>query len=177
MSGVDLQLNWSRPLGNGGGFSMNSVSNFNLKSITQDTPFIPEVENAGYNSCSLQIECQRYDYRLFTTFSYFKGPWNVSLRHQHWPELDNGSCRTNTQADSCLYNTLPDFNLFAVTGGYSFKENYTVRFGIENLLDTEPPCIGQRPENSPFPLDCTRSAGSTYDPLGRRFFMSMTMDF
>ncbi|HEY5667232.1 MAG TPA: TonB-dependent receptor, partial [Gammaproteobacteria bacterium] len=42
MSGVDLQLNWSRSLGQGG-FSMNSVANFNLESITQDQPQLEEI--------------------------------------------------------------------------------------------------------------------------------------
>src|SRR5690606_21354613 len=93
MSGADIQLDWSRDLW-GGGFSMNTVANYNLESITQDRPDLAEVDHAGYNDCSLQIQCQQYDYRLFTTFSYFRGPWNVSLRHQYWPELDHNACRT-----------------------------------------------------------------------------------
>jgi len=175
MSGVDLQFNWQRPLGNGG-FSMNSVANLNLNSITQDAPDVDEIDWAGYNGCALGIQCQRYDYRVFTTFSYFRGPWNLSLRHQYWPVLDNAGCRTNTQSLGCLYNTLPAYNLFALSAGYSF-DKYTIRLGIENLLDEDPPCIGQRPNNVPFPLDCTHSGGSTYDPLGRRYFVSMNMEF
>ena len=66
MSGADLQLNWTRDLW-GGAFSMNTVANFVLKSITQDRPDLEEEDHAGLNDCSLQIECQRYDYRLFTT--------------------------------------------------------------------------------------------------------------
>ncbi|MDX1561972.1 MAG: TonB-dependent receptor, partial [Gammaproteobacteria bacterium] len=178
MSGVDLQFNWSRPLGRGG-FNLNTVANFNLDSITQDRPELPEEDHAGFDSCSLQIQCQQYDYRLFTTASYFQGPWNISLRHQFWPELDNVSCRTAPTSDPCIYSSDPTYDLFALTGSYSF-DRYTVRVGIENLLDTEPPCIGQRPNNTPFPLDCTHSAGASgavYDPLGRRYFVSMTMDF
>ena len=175
MSGVDLQLNWSRSLANGG-FSMNSVANLNLNSITQDAPDVDEIDWAGYNGCALGIQCQRYDYRIFTTFSYFRGPWNISLRHQYWPELDNTGCRTDVNSLGCLYNTLPAYNLFALSTGYSF-DKYTIRLGIENLLDEDPPCIGQRPANVPFPLDCTHSGGSTYDPLGRRYFVSMNMEF
>jgi hypothetical protein len=50
--------------------------------------------------------------------------------------------------------------------------------GIENLLDEDPPCTGANPAATPWPTVCSHSGGgSTYDPLGRRFFVSMTMDF
>jgi outer membrane receptor protein involved in Fe transport len=177
MSGFDLQLNWSRPLGQGQ-FNMNTVANFVGESITQDRPDVAEIDHAGYEDCALQIQCQQYDYRLFTTFSYFQGPWNVSLRHQFWPELDDSACRTATDSNACLNSSPPSYNLFALTGGYTFADRYTVQFGIENLLDEEPPCLGANPGATPFPLDCRRTQnGAVYDPLGRRFFLSMNMDF
>ncbi len=184
MSGVDLQLNWSRELGNGG-INLNTVANYNLEAITQDRPGLSEIDHAGYSSCALQIQCQRYDYRLFTTFSYFTGPWNVSLRHQHWPSLDNAACRTNTQSNGCLYSTNPSYNLFALTAGYTFQERYRVSLGIENLLDEEPPCLGFNPDanGGRFPAPCTRGGGfgggggAVYDPLGRRFFVGLNMEF
>ena len=69
-------------------------------------------------------------------------------------------------------------SLFALLGGFTFADRYTLQFGVENLLDEEPPCLGANPNATPFPLDCRRTQnGSTYDPLGRRFFLSMNMDF
>jgi outer membrane receptor protein involved in Fe transport len=53
-----------------------------------------------------------------------------------------------------------------------------VSLGIENLLDEDPPCVGADPTDTPFPTACTRTGnGATYDPLGRRYFLSVTMDF
>jgi outer membrane receptor protein involved in Fe transport len=176
MSGVDLQLNWQRPLG-AGGFSLNTVANYNLEATTQDSPGVDPIDHAGYNDCALQIQCQRYTYRLFSTFSYFRGGWNVSLRHQYWPELDNSACRTDTQSNNCLRSSLPTYQLFAVNAGYTFADRYRVNVGIENLLDKEPPCLGGNPDAFPFATSCTRNGGSTFDPLGRRYYMSMTMDF
>jgi outer membrane receptor protein involved in Fe transport len=176
-SGIDLALNWSKQLTNGGRISLNSSANINLEEIQQDRPALPEVDNAGYNNCGLQLQCQNYDFRLFTTVGYGTGPWNISLRHQYWPELDNNACRTNPASTACVYNSLPAFDLFSLSGNYMF-DRYTVSLGIENLLDEEPPCLNANPTAVPFPLDCTRTGdGSTYDPLGRRFFLSMTMDF
>ncbi len=183
MSGIDFQLNWSREFGNGG-FNMNSVANYNLEAITQDRPELEEIDHAGFSSCALQIQCQRYEYRLFTTFSYFTGPWTFSLRHQYWPSLDNASCRTNREATSCMYSTPPSYNLFAMTAGYRFQDRYSVRLGIENLLDEEPPCLGYNPNanGGRFPGHCTRGGGfggggAVYDTLGRRIFLSLSMEF
>jgi outer membrane receptor protein involved in Fe transport len=65
-----------------------------------------------------------------------------------------------------------------------FGERYTLRYGIENLLDEEPPMAGGDPTFLPYPTDDQHiggglggGAGATYDPLGRRYFISMTMDF
>jgi hypothetical protein len=56
---------------------------------------------------------------------------------------------------------------------------------VENLLDEEPPCNNSDPTLLPtlaapfqFPRACSHvTDGATYDPLGRTYFVSMTMDF
>ena len=74
--------------------------------------------------------------------------------------------------------------LFALNGSYQFGERYTLRAGIENLLDEEPPIVGVNPLQTPFANPGTHAGiglgtavGSTYDPLGRRYYLSLTMDF
>ncbi|HEX5418445.1 MAG TPA: TonB-dependent receptor, partial [Gammaproteobacteria bacterium] len=176
VAGVDLQLNWSKMFG-GGGFSINSVANYNLHSITQAEADIDEIDYAGFNGCALGLQCQRYRYRIFTTFGYFHGAWNFSLRHQFWPELDANSCRTAPDSVSCTYGSLPSYNLFALTAGYRLGDKYRFSLGIENLFDTDPPCTGADPTDTPFPTECTHNGGATYDPLGRRFFLGMQMNF
>jgi iron complex outermembrane receptor protein len=176
-SGVDIALNWNKQLENGGGINLNISANAPLEEITQDNAAVAEIDHAGFDSCGLQLQCQNYDYRLFTTVGYGQGDWNVNVRHQYWPELANNACRTNPAAVACVYSTLPSYGLFGVTGNYRFNQ-YTLSAGIENLLDEEPPCLGANPTATPFPTACSRGGGfSTYDPLGRRFFLSMSMQF
>jgi outer membrane receptor protein involved in Fe transport len=182
VEGIDLQLNWSKMLASGG-LNVNMVANYNLASETQDSSLLPTTDWAGTNGCSLQIQCQGYDYRIFTTVSYFQGPWNVSLRHQFWPSIDSSQCLVSTTSDACNNGGVQEnYSLFALTGGYAFGDNYNLRVGIENLFDEDPPCVNPNPQALPFATPCTRSGfggggGATYDPLGRRFFVSMTMDF
>jgi outer membrane receptor protein involved in Fe transport len=177
VEGVDLQLNWSKMLASGG-FNMNLVANYNIASETQDSPILDTTDWAGTTGCSLEIQCQGYEYRIFSTFSYFQGPWNVSLRHQYWPTIDSSQCLTNPTSIACQYGGVQEnYSLFALTGGYSLNDRYTFRVGIENLFDEDPPCTGGDPTATPFATPCTRNGGSTYDPLGRRVFLSLTMDF
>jgi outer membrane receptor protein involved in Fe transport len=194
--GVDLQLNWTKMM-KMGRFNLNSVMNVNFKAETQDRANLATIDWAGTNGCGLQIQCIGYDYRLFTTLSYFRGPWSLSLRHQYWPSIKPAACATNSQisVDAACANALitnpamgggvkANYQLFAVTGSYQFKDRYTVRIGIENLFDKSPPLVGDNPLNAGFPLAAVHAgiglgttAGATYDPLGRRTFVSFTMDF
>jgi outer membrane receptor protein involved in Fe transport len=177
-SGIDLALTWSRQLSAGGALNLNLASNMPLEEITQDRADLAPIDHTGYNSCGLGMQCQNYDYRLFTTVGYSRGAWGFNVRHQYWPELKNNACRTNAESVACVYNSLPAYDIFAASANYRFADRYNVSLGIENLLDEEPPCINANPTATPFPTDCTRTGdGSTYDPLGRRFYVQMTMDF
>jgi iron complex outermembrane recepter protein len=192
VDGLDLQLNWQKMMG-AGGFNLQMLMNYNLKSETQDREDLPTFDWAGTNGCALQIQCQGYDYRLFTTVGYFRGNWGVQLRHQFWPSIKTGTCVTAPASVGCTFGLPAGFNppgvdenyqLFALSANYSFMDRYTVRMGIENLLDEEPPLAGFDPTTLPFPTPAQHiggglggGSGATYDPLGRRYFISMTMDF
>jgi outer membrane receptor protein involved in Fe transport len=190
VEGVDLQVNWSKMFGSGG-LSLNSVMNFNMASETQDRPDLQTFDWAGTTGCALQIQCQGYDYRIFTDVNYFRGPWSIGVRHQYWPEIDPGACAppqaTPTSCSLALQTgggVQEDYMLFALNGSYQFGEKYTLRAGIENLLDEEPPIVGVNPLQTPFANPGTHAGiglgtavGSTYDPLGRRYYLSLTMDF
>jgi iron complex outermembrane recepter protein len=188
VSGVDLQVNGTKMLANGG-LNINVVANYNLESETQDRPGLSTIDWAGTRGCALQIQCQQYDYRLFSTLNYFRGPWSVTLRHQFWPSLLDA-----TYADGAagppnpLGNINDSYQLFHLNASYLFRDKYTLGFGIENLFDEEPPLVGGDPNNARFPVPpqsvvsigtANFGAGGSaiYEPLGRRGFVSMSMSF
>jgi iron complex outermembrane receptor protein len=188
VSGMDFQLNGSHMLANGG-LNFSIVANYNLESKTRDRPGLTEIDWAGTRGCALQIQCQQYDYRLFSTVNYFRGPWNVTLRHQFWPSVKSASYAQGASGTpDPLGNVNDNFSLFYLGAGYSFSDKYTLRFGIENLFDEEPPLVGGNPNNARFPIPPSHTVvGGTanfgaggdavYEPLGRRGFVSMTMEF
>jgi len=188
VSGVDLTLAGTKPLNNGA-LNFNIVGNYNLESTTQDRPGLSQIDWAGTRGCALQIQCQQYDYRIFSTINYMRGPWTMTLRHQFYPSLLDA-----TYADGAagppnpLGNIDENYQLFYVGASYSFLDKYTLSFGIENLLDTEPPLVGGDPNNARFPIPPTHivsngtanfgaGGSAVYEPLGRRGFISLSMDF
>jgi iron complex outermembrane recepter protein len=193
VEGVDLQLNWAT-MALGGGFNINSVMNYNLKSQTQDTPTSVTYDWAGTSGCALQIQCQGFTYRIFTTVNYFHGPWSLSLRHQYWPSIDPGPCATPLVTPTSCSNAIATgggngvsstYQLFSLSGSYRFGDKYTLRVGIDNLLDKDPPLVNGNPLSQPYPIPATHfgtgfppsTLAGTYDPLGRRGFVSFTMEF
>jgi iron complex outermembrane receptor protein len=187
VEGVDLQLNWDRMLAVGG-LSMNMVANVGLKSETQDRPDLDTIDWSGTQGCALQIQCQGYDYRLFTTFNYFRGPWTLTLRHQYWPSILDSSYAAGLGIPGNPLGNIESYQLFYLGGSYNVNDKYTFRFGIENLFDKDPPLTGGNPNSSRFPTPPTHVTSSgrlgfgqggsaVYEPLGRRGFISVTMDF
>ena len=188
VEGVDLQLNWNKMIG-GGRFNLNMVANYNMGSETQDRPDLSTIDWAGTSGCALQIQCQQYDYRLFTTLTYGKGNWSITLRDQYWPSvLDPTYAKGLIGTPNPLGSINTSYTLLYLGGSYAFHDKYTLRFGIDNLLDRDPPLAGGDPNSVPFPIPQTHvistgrggfgaGGSSVYEPLGRRYFVSMTMDF
>jgi iron complex outermembrane receptor protein len=173
-SGVDLQLNWSTMLGPGG-LNLNVLANYNMENSTQAAEGLPEIDWAGTQGCALQLQCMGYDYRVFTTLNYFRGDWSASLRWQHWPSIEAAAYATNP--NTVLPGVSGSYDLFALSASYDLNQRYTIRMGVENLFDKEPPLSGGNPAATPFPTGATHAGGATYDPLGRRLFASVTMNF
>lgn len=188
VSGVDMQLNYGRMLA-GGTFNLSVLTNYNLGSETQERSDLDTFDWAGTNGCALQLQCQGYDYRLFTTLNYSRGNWNVTLRHQYWPSILDDTYAEGLAGALNPYGGVDDsYQLFYLGAGVTIADRYRLAFGIENLLDEEPPLTGGNPNQLPFPIAASHATSSgtsglsaggspVYEPLGRRAFFSLTMDF
>ena len=109
-----------------------------------------------------------YEYRTFTTGSYSRGPWSASLRWRHLPSVASAGSVTGN------LTVLPteSYDAFDASGSFEFSERTTLRVGIDNLLDTDPP-ITDRTQYSP---GASTNAGF-YDVLGRRAYVALAMAF
>jgi len=58
---------------------------------------------------------------------------------------------------------------------FKIKDNYSFRIGVNNVLDQDPPLVGQ--SNCPTPSCNQNVYPQTYDSLGRYIFFGITADF
>lgn len=178
-SGIDLQLDWSGDF-NFGQVGVNVLANYNLENTTQESPDVDEVDWVGTRGCALGMQCMGYDYKIFTTLRWNKGPWNATLRWRHYPTIDSGAKALDP--DTRYRGIHSSYDYFALYGGYRVNENLTISGGIENLFDVLPPLSGGEPwreaENpNDYNRAATRAGGGTYDPLGRRMFVNVSFNF
>jgi iron complex outermembrane receptor protein len=178
-SGLDLQLDWTGQFAFGG-IRANVLANYNLENITQASEDVAEIEWVGTTGCSLGLECMGYDYRVFTTLNWFEGPWNAQLRWQYYPTIDAGATATDPTSRSIGVHS--SYSVFALTGSYNYGEHLTLSLGVDNLFDKLPPLQGgenwrEAEDPNDYNRAPTRAGGGTYDPLGRRIFVSASMEF
>lgn len=169
-SGVDVQFNWRRQIGEGT-LGLNVLSTFLDTYELQDSPQAEIIDIVGTNGAPGGAQ---FDYRLFTTLSYFKGPFSTSLRWRHYPDIKHSTYRTNKETPS---EGAAAYDIFDFSGRYAFNERFDIRFGIDNLLDKDPPIYGRQMVNFPFNSGTGQTLNSVYDVLGRRGYVGFTANF
>jgi outer membrane receptor protein involved in Fe transport len=99
-----------------------------------------------------------YDYRVFTTLGYFLGDLSANIRWRHLPPVWSAAyAQTQSLIENGKTYTPPTeiktkkYDVFDLSASYKLRDNLSLRFGIDNVLDTPPPRTGA-------------TAGYPYDP-------------
>ncbi|HET8699459.1 MAG TPA: TonB-dependent receptor, partial [Gammaproteobacteria bacterium] len=136
LAGLDIQFDWRADLGPGT-LTLSELATITDHWKTQVNAASPWIDYTGTTGPGdiRGVNQFAYDYRLFTTLAYGAGNWNGSLRWRYLPSITpEGAIRTTAQ-----YHDTPSYNIFDVSGGYSFNEKWDLRFGVDNLFDKDPP--------------------------------------
>lgn len=166
--GLDFTFNWRASLqdmfGHGAGALGFHVAGTWLMSYkAQTAPGAAILEDAGTGAY--------YSYRTLTGLSYDVGPASVELDWTHLPSIENSIAAS--QPTTTILPTSA-YNLFNLSTGWEFSSNWSMRFGIDNLMNRQPPVVGAQP-------GITDAAGLTnpsiYDVLGRRYYVSIKAKF
>ncbi|HEU4620234.1 MAG TPA: TonB-dependent receptor [Gammaproteobacteria bacterium] len=167
-SGVDVQFNWGTDLGQGN-LQLSFLATYLDSMKTRLSPTSAWVEYKGtFGPTIPSVNGGAFDYRTFTTVSYFNGNWNLSLRWNHLPSIEAAAAATGPTS------TLPTsaYDLFNLTGGFNFNRKWQLRFGIDNLFDTEPEIVDATPWSAG-----SATNGNFYDVLGRAAYVGLGMQF
>jgi len=184
--GFDVQLDWGlnfedAGIGLPGTISLNVNMNYlNSFKTTPDQIAVPLTEYVGTfgpdSANAVGTQSGSYRWKLFTRLNYSIGPARIGLQWQHKPSIksvQSATDQTTTVAGA------PAYDLFNLTGSVDVLDNVTVRFGIDNLFDKDPPYVGYFTDDvlgdgiSRFGRAASPFNASEYDVLGRRFYLGV----
>ncbi len=173
-SGVDLQATWSFAAGPGR-VTINPLVNLLIQMKSAELPTEPLTDYAGtFGPSQNGLNGSSYDYRALTTFTYSLDKFDVSLRWQDLPSIKAEVAATNP--DTTITGA-PAYNLFDLYGRYQLRDNVSLRFGVQNVLDKAPPLT--LVDTNPVPPTLPGGSFNTnnYDINGRRAYVGATIDF
>jgi outer membrane receptor protein involved in Fe transport len=165
LSGWDLaaQYGWDTSYGT---WDINYAA-----TITDENSFVAfeganEVDCAGKfgNTCRPLIGSLDAEYRHRTTLRWSNnGNLTAQLVWQHIGETDDTS-------DQNVVSSIDAYDYFDGSVSYKFMDHYRATFGINNILDEDPPVLGSNAEQS-------NTYPSVFDPYGRMFFLNVGVTF
>jgi outer membrane receptor protein involved in Fe transport len=189
VEGVDITADWRTDLA-GGQFGVNFMVSSLLTEETQDTATSPVIDWKGSlgPTPGTSLNNGAYDYRTFTTINYGRDKWNLALRWRHLPTaIDASQAGINSNIAAGL--TAPgtrstelgaeeSYDVFDLTGGFEISGKVQLRYGIDNLFDTDAVWTGGRILPDPHP---STGSGETeagfYDILGRSIYAGVKVSF
>lgn len=172
--GIDFAAAYRFPVGDIGSINLG----LNLtRQLATDLQFADVLE---VNECVglVGTTCLAPDpkWRWVQTTGFTTDDFTIQLRWQHIGSLTNDSIAfgTATAADFVV-PVIEAYDYFDLSGQFNVAEQFTLRLGVNNLLDKQPPVVGNdyggTAENS------GNTYPGTYDPIGRSFFVGVTVKY
>ena len=169
--GIDFQIDYSLPLGfSVTGAGESRLSFFFLGTYSWENNFVPLVELPDdITECSGRFGLNCVDptprWKWSSRLTWIDGPATASLRWRHIAGV-----RDDDDATDFVVERLPAYDLFDLAFGFEVNDNLTLNAGVNNLFDKGPPLIGFNSQQS-------NTYPSTYDVIGRDFFISANLRF
>ena len=161
--GFDLTGEYTYDAGDLGIFAFNYVG-----TLTTEDEFLA-FEGADIIDCngSFGVTCGEPipEYVHRATARYARGPITGQLAWRYVGEVNDDDDET-----VFFVETIDAVNYFDASASYDVTDNLTLTFGIDNLLDEEPPVIGGNDEQA-------NTYPATYDVFGRTFFGRVSATF
>lgn len=175
-SGIDINANYSMEIGSYGSLGFNLVGTWLNSLEFEDIPGLGTYDCVGYwgFTCGDPNAEWRHKFRVTWT-----SPWNfdVSLSWRYYDAVLQDTTDSNplmTGDTDPIDRELDAQNYLDIAATWTVFENYTLRFGINNFTDEDPPITAI---TDPSFNGNGNTFPNTYDALGRYVFMGLTAKF
>ena len=177
-SGVDIGFNYSHKIGGYGSMAYSFVGTLLSKFETEPIPGLGSYDCKGLfgtTTCGTPLPKWRHKARANWTT-----PWNVDLaltwRHIDSVTLDLADPNPLLSGSfNAVDARLPSRDYFDISGSWDVTKALTLRAGINNLFDKDPPIVTGGVTGAPFGNGNTFP--QVYDALGRRVFFNAAYKF
>jgi len=167
--GFDLQIDYAFDIGNFGSLGVNLVGNYMLAFEEQQLPGDRFQDFTGTIGNSPGETLPEWKATLSLT-------WNIAdvstqLRARFLPSMDHEETvlTGSTDPDVCGCSGVDSITYLDLTASWQAWEAVTLRAGVENLTDEDPELYDPQVDSGTDP--------STYDVIGRRYFVGATYKF
>jgi outer membrane receptor protein involved in Fe transport len=176
-------------LGDHGSLAFSFNGTYTHELVNEPVPGLGTYDCAGLYGgvCANQFNGPTPQWRHTLRITW-NSPWKVALS-ANWRYISSVGISFNpaNNGNNPLLNTgnvdvhdahIPAYSWFDLAGTWAIKEGMTLRFGVNNILDKDPPIVDSNayPASGP-PFGNGNTFPGTYDALGRQVFVGITADF
>jgi iron complex outermembrane recepter protein len=162
-AGVDVQVDWGVGLGRAGKLDLNLLGNWLQRWEIAYLPGLPVIDYRG--TIGDNVGGAFPDYKLLLNARWSLGNYGAGLRVQHLPAMEN----KYASYDPFTTVGVPSITYLDANVSWRMDDKLELRAGVENLTDEMPPIYTAGVQMNTDP--------STYDVLGRRYYLRANMKF
>ena len=181
-TGIDTEVNYRFDVGNLGSLGLQLVGTYVDKFLTEPLPGAHKYDCTGLYGTVCGTPIPDWRHKLRATWTT---PINVdlSLTWRYIAAVDDDRSSTDPSLTADIIETdkhLGSRSYFDITGAYNAGAfgpfaSVNARLGINNVLDKDPPLVGQ--DTCPAVFCNGNTFPQVYDTLGRYVFLGLTADF
>jgi outer membrane receptor protein involved in Fe transport len=178
-SGLDVGASYGRRLGRLGSVNLEFIGTWTHKWFVDAGGLSEPFDCAGLFGPTCGFPTPRWRHNARATFSMPSG-LSLSLlwRHTSAIPIDLAQKPPLEGPFNPAVKTIAAQDFFDLTALFSVAGRYSLRFGVRNLFDREPPVIAGGQFGTCGPPLCTGNIlPQLYDPLGRFIFAGVTVNF
>lgn len=159
-TGVDLQIDWRVHA-----FALNFVATYTDKLLVAPLPDAPKLNYVGTTANGSADATVVPKWKAVTTLRYDLGQGNIGVR---WRYLSSVVDAQRLSVPTSTVPGAPAYNYFDLMGAWDLGRSVSLRFGVTNLADKDPPILGGTVGSTDM---------MTYDVLGRSYYADVTYSF
>ena len=169
--GIDLQVDYSQPLGMGLMSEDSRLNFFFLGTYTDKFDITPvavlpdEINECAGRFGTLACGTPTPKWKWTSRLSWIDGPLTTSFRWRHISGV-----RDDDDDSDYVVERLNSYDLFDLSFAYDISDEFSMAMGVNNLFDKMPQQLG-------FNQQQANTYPGQYDPLGRDYFVSANFRF